>query len=171
MGRDKRDPHIAKIEMAARAKWLVDILLPLTGRHRAKREIMSNYGHADTDHYWQIVEATLEYRQQFLDAFRGFDALVCPATALPPFRHGATEELALGGAYTCLFNLLGWPAGVAPVTRVREGEESDRAASGDKMDRAASDCERGSAGLPIAVQVAAHPWREDRVLAVLAALK
>jgi fatty acid amide hydrolase len=167
LGRDARDPRIAKIELAARSKWLADVFLGLSGRGRLKREVIANYGHTDTDHYWQLVEATLDYRQRFLDAFAGFDAIVCPATALPAFRHGAADELVLAGTYTCLYNLLGWPSGVVPATRVRAGEETDRAPSNDKMDRAACETERGSAGLPVGVQVAARPWREDVVLAGL----
>lgn len=75
------------------------------------------------------------------------------------------------GAYTCLYNVLGWPACSVPITGVRPGEESDRPASRDKMDRAASATERGSAGLPIGVQIAARPWREDIVLAVAQAIE
>src|SRR5204863_2055337 len=130
-----------------------------------------NYGRTDTDHYWRLVEAAIDYRQTFLDALAGFDAIVCPATALPAFRHGASEELVLPGAYTCLYNVLGWPAGVVPVTRVREGEESDRPPSRDPMDQAALETERGSAGLPVGVQLAARPWREDLVLAAMAAVE
>jgi fatty acid amide hydrolase len=171
LGRDARDPRIAKIEMAARAKRIAKLVLSLSGRGRLKREVVANYGHSDTDHYFRLVESTIDYRQRFLEAFSPFDALICPATALPAFRHGATEELVLAGAYTCLFNVLGWPAGVSPGTTVRADEESQRAASRDKMDRAASETERGSAGLPVGVQVAARPWREDIVLAAMSALE
>jgi fatty acid amide hydrolase len=171
LGRDRRDPRIAKIEMAARTKRLVDVLLAASGRGRLKREIIANYGHADTDHYWQLVEAVMDYRLRFLDALAGFDVIVAPTTALPAFRHGAAEELVLAGAYTCLYNVLGWPAGVVPVTRVRPDEESDRPPSKDRMDRTARDTERGSAGLPVAVQVAARPWREDLVLATMGAIE
>jgi fatty acid amide hydrolase len=171
LGRDARDPRIAKIEMAARHKGLVDVILGISGRGRTKREIVANYGHADTDHYWQLVEAAIDYRQRFLDALTSFDAVLCPANGLPAFRHGAGDELVTAGAYTCLYNVLGWPSGVVPVTRVRADEESDRPASKDKMDQAARDTERGSAGLPVGVQVAARPWREDLVLATLQALE
>jgi fatty acid amide hydrolase len=75
------------------------------------------------------------------------------------------------GIYTTLFNVLGWPAGVVPVTHVRADEESDRPPSRDKMDLAARETERGSAGLPMGVQVAARPWREDLVLAAMSALE
>jgi fatty acid amide hydrolase len=171
LGKSTRDPRIAKIEMAARNKRIVDVVLGLSGRGRLKREVIANYGHADADHYFQRVEAVIEYRRRFLEAFAGFDVIVSPATALPAFRHGAAEELVLGGMYTALFNVLGWPAGVVPVTRVRAGEESDRPASKDVMDATARETERGSAGLPIGVQVAALPWREDFVIATLRAIE
>jgi fatty acid amide hydrolase len=60
---------------------------------------------------------------------------------------------------------------VAPITRVRSGEESDRSATKDKAEQTALAVEQGSAGLPVAVQVAARHWREDIVLAVMAALE
>ena len=65
-----------------------------------------------------------------------------------------------------LFNALGMPAGVAPITRAQAGEESDRPATNDKAVQTALAAEQGSAGLPVAVQVAARHWREDIVLAV-----
>jgi fatty acid amide hydrolase len=171
LGRGRRDRRIANIELGARHKRVTDLLLGMSGRGRVKREIVANYGRHDTDHYWQLVEAAMAYRQRFLDALAGFDAIVCPATALPAFRHGAAEELVLAGAYGCLYNVLGWPAGVVPVTSVRPDEESDRPVSKDRMDRAARDTERGSTGLPVGVQVAARPWREDLVLGVMSAIE
>jgi fatty acid amide hydrolase len=171
LGRDRRDPRIAKIELGGRSKRLVDVILGLSGRQRLKREISANYGHGDTDHHWQLVEAAIDYRQRFLESFADFDVVLAPPNPLPAFRHGASEELVLAGAYSCLYNVLGWPAGVVPVTHVRADEESDRPDSRDKMDQAARATERGSAGLPIGVQVAARPWREDLVLGVMAAIE
>jgi fatty acid amide hydrolase len=171
LGRGQRDPRIAKIALAIGSKRLVHLILGASGRGRLKREIVANYGHADTDHYWQLVEQAMDYRRRFLASFEGFDVLVSPASALPAFRHGAAEELVLAGAYTCLFNVLGWPGGVVPVTRVQAGEESDRPPSRDKMDQAARATEEGSTGLPIGVHVAARPWREDLVLAAMQAIE
>ena len=39
------------------------------------------------------------------------------------------------------------------------------------VDELARKCDEGSAGLPAAVQIAARPWREDVVLALLGALE
>jgi fatty acid amide hydrolase len=171
LGRSRRDRRIAKLEMTARSRRVVDLLLAMSGRRRLAREVVANYGRTDTDHYWRLVEAVMDYRRAFARALGDHDVIVCPAAPLPAFRHGAAEELVIPGTYTTLFNVLGWPAGVVPVTRVRPDEESDRPASRDPMDRAARDTERGSAGLPIAVQVAARPWREDLVLAVMSGIE
>jgi fatty acid amide hydrolase len=51
------------------------------------------------------------------------------------------------------------------------GEESDRRRSLDIVDRAARDVERHSTGLPVGVQVVARLWREDLVLAIMAAIE
>jgi fatty acid amide hydrolase len=170
LGKDRRDRRIAAIEIALRSRRVANLALRLSGRRRLQREVVANYGRTDTDHYWSLVEAILDYRAEFERAFAGHDVLVGPPNPLPAFRHGAAEELVLAGAYSCLFNVLGWPAGVVPVTRVAEGEESDRPASRDPMDRAARETERGSVGLPIGVQVAACPWREDMALAAMRAI-
>jgi fatty acid amide hydrolase len=130
------------------------------------------FGHGDTWHYWQLVEAQLDYQQRFkaaLDEADGgpFDLILCPASSLPAWKHGAARELNLGGAYTILYNLLGYPAGVVPVARVRADEESDRETSRDVIQRAARAVESGSAGLPVGVQVVARPWREHVALAAM----
>ena len=70
-----------------------------------------------------------------------------------------------------LYNLLGMPAGVVAATRVRPGEESDRPFSRDIVERTARAAESDSAGLPVGVQVVARHWREDVLLAVMAALE
>jgi fatty acid amide hydrolase len=91
--------------------------------------------------------------------------LLCPPNAHPALTHGGGRYLNVPN-YTMLYNLLGMPAGVVAATRVHTGEECDRSASRDVVQRAARAVEMGSAGLPVGVQVAARHWREDVVLAV-----
>jgi fatty acid amide hydrolase len=67
--------------------------------------------------------------------------------------------------------VLGYPAGVVPVSRVRAGEESARRGSLDLVQRAAREAEQGSAGLPLGVQVVARPWREHVALAAMQAIQ
>jgi fatty acid amide hydrolase len=122
--------------------------------------------------FWRLVDQEDAYRTRFLNALDGqeLDALICPPSAVPAVRHGGF----LAGpsvSYTLLYNVLGMPAGVVAATRVRPGEESDRPFSRDVVERAARAAEADSAGLPVGVQVAARHWREDVVLAVMAALE
>ena len=93
-----------------------------------------------------------------------------PATTLPALRHGGADESPFG-TYTLLASLLGWPAGVVPVTTVRAEEESATPRGNDKMDRAAAASEAGSRGLPIGVQIMARPFRDDVALSVMETLE
>ncbi|MBI5279416.1 MAG: amidase [Burkholderiales bacterium] len=134
------------------------------------------FGFRDTAHYWALVEAQDDYRQRFaqsLDSSPGgpFDLILCPPAPLPALTHGATKELATCGAYACLYNLLGYPAGVVPVTKVRAGEESRRAPSRDIVVKKARSVEQGSAGLPVGVQVVARPWDDHVALAAMACIE
>ena len=99
------------------------------------------------------------------------DAIICPPHTVPAMRHGATYFLYDTPSYLMRFNVLGMPAGSVAATRVRADEETDRPQTRDRVDRAARETEVGSAGLPVGVQVAARHWREDIVLAVMAALE
>jgi fatty acid amide hydrolase len=178
-GRDKRDPRIAMLLMAASSSRpklaLLGGLLNIVGQ-RGLAASLRRFGHHDTHHYWQLVEAQMAYQRRFaaaLDHGEGgpFDLILCPACALPAFRHGSSRELMVAGGYTILYNLLGYPAGVVPFTRVREGEEIGRTPARDMIEQAAYDAERGSAGLPIGVQLVARPWREHVALAAMQAIE
>jgi fatty acid amide hydrolase len=100
----------------------------------------------------------------------GLDALVCPPHATPALPHGASRDFSLGGALCMRFNLLNFPAGVVPVTRVRV-EEQLRANPKGRLEQAAARVDAGSAGLPVGVQIVARPWREDVCLRLMAAVE
>ncbi|HUS13504.1 MAG TPA: amidase family protein, partial [Chloroflexia bacterium] len=116
------------------------------------------------------------YQERFaaaLDAAAGgpFDVILCPACALPALTHGASGDLMTIGGYTVLYNVLGYPTGIVPVTRVRVEEESTRTGSRDPVEKRARQVEQGSAGLPVGVQVVARPWREHVALAAMQAIE
>jgi len=93
-------------------------------------------------------------RARFLEQMRRYPILLCPAAAIPAFRHGERswhiEGQTVGyldaWSYTEWFNLLGNPAAVVPV-----GQSSE--------------------GLPIGVQIVGRPWEEEWVLALAASLE
>jgi Asp-tRNA(Asn)/Glu-tRNA(Gln) amidotransferase A subunit family amidase len=93
-------------------------------------------------------------RGEFLAQMREYPILLCPAAAIPAFRHGErtwqidgkTVHYLDAWSYTEWFNLLGNPAAVVPVSHSAEG-------------------------LPIGVQIVGRPWEEEQVLTVAAVLE
>lgn len=77
-----------------------------------------------------------------------FDAVLSPVASRPAVAHGMSidDEVFRGFSYTMTYNVCGWPAAV-----VR--------------------CGTSASGLPIGVQVAANPWREDVALAIARVLE
>jgi fatty acid amide hydrolase len=175
----KRDPRVALLLLSAGlpgwAKALAAGLLGGLGQRRLAANLR-RLANGDTHRHWQLVEAQFDYQRGFaaaLDQVEGgpCDAVLCPAFAVPALPHGLARDLGLPGAYTLLANVLGWPAGVVPLTRVGAAEESARPASRDLVERAARKVERDSAGLPVGVQLIARPWREEVALALMQAIE
>ncbi len=179
LGGDPRDRRISfnmrvsSLPGAVRAPLVG--LLKRSGQAHMASSLQYIRGALSVDQYWHLVEERNQYRQRFLAALdaKRFDALLCPPHALPALTHGSsgTLNVANAGSYAILYNLLGLPAGMAPVTRVRPGEESERSIGKDSVERTARAVEMNSAGLPVGVQVVARPWREDIVLALMAVLE
>lgn len=175
----KIDPTIAPLMMFAqrshRTLGIIRALLNAVGQ-RGSSEKLRAFGYGDTAHHWSLVERQLDYRERFLraldDADGGpFDVVLCPPCAVPAYTHGAARDLGLLGSYSLLANLLGFPAGVVPVTRVRAGEDAGGPPSRDMVTAAVNRVDRDSAGLPIGVQLIARPWREDVALAAMQAIE
>jgi Asp-tRNA(Asn)/Glu-tRNA(Gln) amidotransferase A subunit family amidase len=93
-------------------------------------------------------------RGRLLEEMREFPVLLCPVCSNSAFRpferswnvEGKTVGYLDAMRYTQWFNLLGGPAAVVPVSRSTEG-------------------------LPIGVQIAGHPFSDELVLAVAAAVE
>jgi Asp-tRNA(Asn)/Glu-tRNA(Gln) amidotransferase A subunit family amidase len=93
-------------------------------------------------------------RGQFFAQMQRYPILLCPAAAVPAFRHGErswqiegkTIQYLDAWSYAEFFNLLGNPAAVIPVGH-------------------------SSQGLPIGVQIVGRPWEEETVLTVAEALE
>ena len=156
----------AKLPDGLRA--VLQSLLEFTGQSRMARAVRM-MPETSSRHlpFWQEQRAA--YVQQFEQAWQSqqFDALLCPVHTLPAFDHGRCYTLNMTGSYCQLFNILGLPAGAVSVGRVQPGEETQRKPGYDLVERACQTIEQTSTGLPVAVQIAAPRWREDRVLALM----
>jgi fatty acid amide hydrolase len=179
LGKGPRDPRVAEMLQIATKPRAVIVpivaLLRLAGE-RSVANIGRNYGFFDTHHYWGLVAEIERYRARFEAAMNDaeggpLDLIVAPPTGLPALRHGASGKVFTAGAYAPLYNVLGYPCGTLPCTRVRAAEETVRSPSRDRVERAALETERGSAGLPAGVQIVGRPWNEENVLAAMYALE
>jgi len=133
------------------------VLGPFTKGHEAELSPIllefQEWAAAEPPHSGQTLLYTWlqrdELRSQILSQMQVFPILLCPAAAIPAFRHGERSWIIEGKtvkyldswSYTEWFNLLGNPAAVVPVGQSWEG-------------------------LPIGVQIVGRPWEEQLVLAV-----
>jgi amidase len=90
--------------------------------------------------YWASLD---RFRARMYGFFERFDAILSPVSSQSAVPHGTSldDNIFRGFSYTMTHNLTGWPAAV-----VRCGTSWD--------------------GLPIGIQIATHPWREDVALAL-----
>jgi len=138
------------------------VLRPVVAGHEADlspllKEFLS-WVAAESPHTGDTLLATWLQRDavrgKILEQMQEFPVLLCPAAAIPAFRHGerswTVEDKTIkyldAWSYTEWFNLLGNPGLVVPVGQSREG-------------------------LPIGVQVVGRPWEEELVLAVAVELE
>ncbi|MEY2952704.1 MAG: hypothetical protein RLZZ401_791 [Pseudomonadota bacterium] len=174
-GPGRKAPQIAQLMLLSRLPgWLVKSLGAVLSKlgQSAMAASMKAFGDYSALHFWDLTEAQRDYQQCFAQAMATapggpFDIILCPPCALPAFTHGASTDLLTAGAYAALYNLLGYPAGVVPVTRVRADETPGLPESGDRIRQLARQVATGSAGLPLGVQVVARPWCEHEALAVM----
>ncbi|MBT3891087.1 MAG: hypothetical protein HOF72_10710, partial [Planctomycetaceae bacterium] len=135
--------------------------------------LVSSTGSLSAKWYWLLIDAMNRYRRQFTRAMQkqNIDVLLSPCFALPAMLHDDGVDLIPAASYSFLHNLVGGPAGMVPWSLIGEGEESDRERVRDSVVRKAIATETGSVGLPVGVQVAALPWQEHLVLAVMRELE
>ena len=174
LSQDRPEPQIAALYWLAQQSKPVVRLLARVLRCFGQRRLawqLSNVGFSADEARCFAAEAET-YRLDFLAAMDRaevgpLDVLISPACFSPAWPHGASQVLITGGAYSVVYNLLGFPAGVVPVTRVRPEEAQVRPLALDVVEAAARRVDLDSAGLPVGIQVAARPWQEHVVLAVM----
>jgi fatty acid amide hydrolase len=169
---EKPMPQLKNMFMLAQASPLkrkaINSAAKFFGQKSVTR-LIPYFGGRGAEFLREWAEKQAAYRAEFLAAMdaENLDAIIGPVCALPAFLHDSYDKLGLGGTYTLLYNVLGFPAGVARVSEVESEEAVSRKLSIDQLLFTAAKTEKLSAGLPLSVQIAARPWREDIVLALI----
>jgi amidase len=103
-------------------------------------EAMKKYAQPSLEGVVGMAQLRFGLRATMLNFMQNYDLLLSPVAATAATPHGRFQAtIPESISYTCLHNLTGWPA-----ISVRAGTSRD--------------------GLPVGVQIAAAPWREDVVL-------
>jgi len=134
--------------------------------------LLKNLGEKSVTHVWALQARRDRLKQAELAAWaaQGIDVLIGPPTVTPAPLPRKTADWSIGAWHTMRYNLLDLPAGVVPVSRVRDDEQT-RVRVEDRLDRRAALFEAQSVGLPVAAQVIGRPWEEDIVLRVMRAIE
>jgi len=172
---EKGVPQVAGLVMLGRSpafvRTVVKGILNVLGQKSMRRMLtyLDGKGDAFMNEMKQRQQAfTRAYLQAMDNATNGgLDAIVSPVCALPAFLHNTADKVGLGGTYTIQHNLTGFPAGVATVSKVRPEEAVGRKTTADLAVKTASKIEASAAGLPLGVQIAARPWNEHIVIALI----
>ena len=153
-------------------RQLLAKILDLIGQKRASG-MLSVSGGKKAYELFESVKEMEAMKDEVLELWKSknLDAIISPGLALPAVRHGTAHSLYLNACYPLFWNLMNFPTGVLPITKVRSEEtqytNQDRKHKGDKYDLLAGECLKGSAGLPVGIQLSTLPFEDEKCLAIM----
>uniref|UniRef100_A0A4W3HQR0 Fatty-acid amide hydrolase 1 n=1 Tax=Callorhinchus milii TaxID=7868 RepID=A0A4W3HQR0_CALMI len=109
------------------------------------------------------------YSDEYMNQWKkqDLDVLLCPSLG-PAFKFGYAGKLIAAASGMSIFNLLNYPAGIVPVSKVSEQDEEElkhyTGYNNDFWDRTFKKAVMGGVGLPLAVQCVALPWQDELCL-------
>ncbi|MBI2389236.1 MAG: amidase [Deltaproteobacteria bacterium] len=172
---DEMDPVLQALrriaDLPAAVRTTLSRVLLVVGEERVAR-LLEVIGEKSVDEFWAITNKLRAWRFEVTDALdrANIQVLLCPPHATPALPHLGARDFLLAGSSSMVWNVLQFPAGVVPVTRVRK-EEARRSTARDRLEKLAARVDEASTGLPVGVQVVARPWREDVCLAAMGAIE
>ncbi|XP_078320644.1 vitamin D3 hydroxylase-associated protein-like [Crassostrea virginica] len=134
--------------------------------------IMALSGFSSVYEYWNHAVDIEDYKDDTLALWRshGVDAVICPGFPFPAIPHNSFGDLVGGCVYSTMYNLLNYPAGVVPVTKVTEQDIQDMADYPQKTmfeKNIKKMMLGGTVGLSCGVQCVALPYQEEIVVRLM----
>ena len=149
-------------------RWILGKILGLLGKTRVQKIMEGGYA-LDARSYMEAIHERDEHKRRMVARMQemGIDALLCAQMGVPAMLHGKCSRINIACSYTFLFNNVHFPAGNVPVTYVDEDEQHydtpcERFA--DTFEAFTKENMVASAGLPVGVQVATLPFRDELCL-------
>jgi len=135
----------------------------------SKMKMLWNSPRPQTKDLW-VTNAT---RDRLIDAFindwakQDFDIVICPGFPYPAVHPTYPARTLPATSYTAVYNTIGNPVGMLPVTRETEEDQAELSnykVYDDLMHRLARNATRGATGCPIGVQVVGRHFQEELVI-------
>ncbi|CAH1776226.1 unnamed protein product [Owenia fusiformis] len=121
--------------------------------------------------FWNLAVAAEDYRKMVIEDWQShdLDAVISPGFGCPaiPLKTPALATSAV--SYTTIFNVLNFPAGSLPVTKVNAADTANMK-DYPTIDLAHKTVKKGmvgAEGLPVNVQCITLPWHEEQCLRVM----
>ena len=149
------------------------VLRGLGQKHQSR--ILKMVGHYTLDNVDELETRLANYVKRVeasmaSTSIGALDAVISPILPVAAYLQNSFKHMGLGGRYSLVHNVTGFPAGIACIGTVEESESNRQFSSIDIAERQANQCMKAAKGLPLSVQIAAPAWREDIVLAIIDAL-
>lgn len=180
---EANDPGAAQLSFFASlpspVRYLYYLYVRYVRRDPLWAGLLRHFGPKSAVEQWTWVARREAYRAKFLAWWQEqrLDLLLTPPNATPAVPHGAMRDAVSSCGYTFLFNLVDYPAGIVPVTKV--DKSLDGLPRGFRL-KGLNGIARGAYmhydavrmhGLPVAVQVVGPRLMEERVLAGMEVLE
>lgn len=110
----------------------------------------------------------IAYKRKMADFWEAnqLDVIIGPPFSYPAALHGGSQTFVNPLSYAGIWNTVAFPAGVVPVTNVKESE-TNYSCDSYILSHHFNKQMQNAAGLPIGVQVAGLPNQDEKVLAVM----
>lgn len=142
------------------------------GKENRLSEVITQVKKKTVYEFWKLTDEIEYYKQEEMDFFRDnkLDAIICPASALTSVFRGLEGEMSIIFSYFGRYNVLGFPAGVVPMRKVKSNE-LNYSDINDRLFRRMAKSTLKSEGMPVAVQVVASSNNDYKALCIMKLLE
>ncbi|KAK3588105.1 hypothetical protein CHS0354_012163 [Potamilus streckersoni] len=152
--------------------WCMKTIIRLVTQDPVHTEgLMSSKGCRSVCEWWQQAEVVEAYKDKFMKKWDdlGLDGVICPVFACVAVPHGYVTEIIGAGTYSMLYNVLNYPAGSLPLTKVtsEDVQQLENYPNRRYFEKNIKKASEGSIGLPVNVQCVCLPFQEELVLRVM----
>jgi len=149
-------------------KSLILKFLELT-KNKAMHSFLKTKQHLSSSEYIELDRKLKNYAERFTNYWKDLelDAVISPCygTLAPP--HGKAVDVMPGLAYCILWNVVSYPSGIVPVALASTEDAYYESSIKDIPSSRAKKVMQESAGLPVAIQVSALPFKDELLLGVM----